>query len=431
MGTGELRATNAMTAADLRPLGTAVALIFLFSGSAVAAPGDRPADVPLSREGKDVRVEVLPAVPPWKKKLDLLAARRSALSANLSQLHSRLRALTAQRPDLLARLEKEAPKAAKPGYGVLSPIEADEPDLTVASPVEKSYSMAELGQWLEKEQSLLAELDARLELRSTPLEKEIDFYNKRAETFRTLDVHFSYHSFWQDQVLKWPQFWDRKNQLLALYRSWRTPLPGGTGTPDVRGKLEREMLRIAPGAALCLKPAPSGWSTLPVRIATDITDEAFLAAFSDAVERHWNDVQAMKEARLRISLAWDRVSPETLYPEGPPQQGERIDPAQHRKRFGQAPLVLTTGADSTHVLGGGIFLGADPVTPGVLAHEFAHVIGFEDAYIRAYDGSAADPHGVVFREVTPFPDSLMATPRRGKVTPRMVEVLRESYRNCD
>lgn len=398
------------------------------------SPGGSGPGAPGGGSGQQPSAAGAQSNPPWKIKLEQLTKRRDLLSTDLSQLHGKLRdVVTAQRPDLLARLDKEAPKPARTGYGIVPPIKADDSGLPATSPVEQSYSIGELGPWLDREQAQLAELGSRLELHPAPLEKEIDFYNQRADTFRNIDGHFGYHFFWQDQVLKWPLFWERKKQLLAMYRGWRESLQHGKDAPvvlEARNKLEKEMLKVAPAPALCLKPASSGPDTLTVRVATDVTDEAFLAAFSSAVERHWNESQAMKEANLRIDLAWDRVSPGSLYPEGAPRHGERIDAARHRKRF-QAPLVLTTGVESTHVLDGAIFLGARPVTPSVLAHEFAHLIGFDDAYIRAYDGSGEDPDGVVFREVTPFPESLLASPRRGKVTPRMVEVLREAYKRCE
>jgi hypothetical protein len=107
--------------------------------------------------------------------------------------------------------------------------------------------------------------------------------------------------------------------------------------------------------------------------------------------------------------------------------GARIDTADHRRRFGAAPLVLTTGGDSTHVLAGTVFLGTAKTSRRVLAHEFANLLGLDDAYIRAWEGSPDDPDGVVFLEVTPFPESLLASPGKGRVTPGMVKALLDSY----
>jgi hypothetical protein len=79
------------------------------------------------------------------------------------------------------------------------------------------------------------------------------------------------------------------------------------------------------------------------------------------------------------------------------------------------------------VLSGTVFLGTAKTSRRVLAHEFAHLLGLDDAYIRAWEGSPDDPDGVVFLEVTPFPESLLASPGTGRVTPGMVKALLDSY----
>lgn len=371
------------------------------------------------------------SAPPWRDKLDRIGTGRDALAVRLAEVQDRLRfILTAERPELLARMEKEAPKSAATGYGLLPVLVADEPDSTDSSPREKQYSMSELGEWVAREHGLVAELDSLLQYRLSTLERGVELFNKRAENFRNLDAHVAYHSFWQEQVSKWPSFWERKRELLSLYRSWRAPLEkedGSLHAGKLREQLEKGMLRLDPSPALHIGRDPFGSLSLPVRIATDISNEPFLAAFAEGVERFWNGAQPMREAGLRIELTWERRSPESLYPEGAPGKGERIDAARHRKRFGSAPLVLTTGAESTHVLQGAIFLATGRMSRRALAHEFAHLLGFDDAYIRAYDGSGDGGDGVVFREVTPFPESLLASPGRGLVTRSMVETLLEVY----
>lgn len=369
--------------------------------------------------------------PPWRAKLNRIAAGRDVLSARLAEVHGKLRALVrAEKPELLARLEKEAPKTAATGYGFLPLIVADEPDITDTAPIERRFSIAELGDWVAREHGLVAELASRLEYRLSPLERDVEFYNKRAENFRNLDAHVGYHSFWQEQAPKWPLFWTWKKELLASYRTWRAQAKNdedGGRSSEARQKIQKEMLRITASPALCIERDPSGGQILPVRVATDVTDEAFLAAFAEGVERFWNGSQAMKDAHLRFVLTWDRKSPESLYPKGAPRKGERIDTAKHARQFGSAPSVLTTGGDSTHARLGLIVLGTARITRRALAHEFSHLLGLDDAYIRAYDGSPEDQDGVVFFEVTPFPESLLASPGRGRVTTGMVETLLDVY----
>lgn len=368
---------------------------------------------------------------PWKAKLNRIAAGRDALSARLDEVHSKLTAVVmAEKPEFLARIEKEAAKPAATGYGLLPAIVEDEPDITDIAPTERTYSIAALGDWLMREHGLVAELASCLEYRLCPLERAVDSYNKRVENFRNLDAHVSYHSFWQDEVKKWPAFWARKKESLALYRSWRAPAKkdgNSRRSGEIYQKINNEMLRINPSPALCIERHTTGEMLLPVRITTDIMDETFLAAFAEGVERFWNGSPAMKDGHLRIALTWDRKTPESIYPKGPPRKGEHIDLAGHRKQFGSAPFMLTTGGDATHALQGTIYLGTSRTSRRVLAHEFSHLLGFEDGYIRAYDGSADDQDGVVFFEVTPFPESLLASPGKGRVTLGMVESLLDVY----
>lgn len=398
------------------------------------AQGEHPAKLPApprSTVTNPVNSEAaVLSAPPWKKKLDLIAAARSALSARLAKVHDKLRFMvTAERPDLLPRLEKRSPEPAATGYRLLPALQADEPDLAGSLPLERDYSIAELGEWVAREHGLVAELDSRLSYRLSPLERDVEFFNRRAENFGALDAHVRYHAFWQEQVLKWPSFWERKKQLLSLYRTWRAPKldDGSPRLDEVSETLKKEMLRIDPSPALRIERDPSGYWSLPVHIVTDVTDQAFLAAFAEGIERCWNEARAMQDAQLRISLTWELRSPESLYPKGAPGKGEHLDLARHRELFGAAPFVLTTGADSTHVLRGAIFLGTGTVSRRTLAHEFAHLLGFEDAYIRAYEGGVDGRDGVVFREVTPFPESLLASPGRGEVTRGMVETLMGAY----
>jgi hypothetical protein len=57
---------------------------------------------------------------------------------------------------------------------------------------------------------------------------------------------------------------------------------------------------------------------------------------------------------------------------------------QHLARFPRDGAVLTTGALTTHFYRGPIVLGSQEIAPSVLAHEFGHVLGFSDTYIRGY-----------------------------------------------
>ena len=99
-------------------------------------------------------------------------------------------------------------------------------------------------------------------------------------------------------------------------------------------------------------------------------------------------------------------------------------------RFPAGALVLTTGAESTHAFTGRyVALGPSPVTPRVLAHEFGHLLGFDDAYVRSYQGDPRDAHGVVVIEWSGLFDDLMGAPGSGRVGARMIDTLITNYRD--
>jgi len=69
-------------------------------------------------------------------------------------------------------------------------------------------------------------------------------------------------------------------------------------------------------------------------------------------------------------------------------------------------------------------LGPHSITPRVLAHEFGHILGFRDRYVRGYKDLAAD--GFEILEVLADPDDIMAVPGSGSVLLRHFEMLLES-----
>ena len=74
-----------------------------------------------------------------------------------------------------------------------------------------------------------------------------------------------------------------------------------------------------------------------------------------------------------------------------PAIGETIDLAAHARRFPEDGALLTTGAASLQLAGSrALVLGPHDVSPRTLAHEFGHLLGFPDAYLRGYRDLGAD-----------------------------------------
>ena len=80
------------------------------------------------------------------------------------------------------------------------------------------------------------------------------------------------------------------------------------------------------------------------------------------------------------------------------------------------------------MVGRNITLGPKQTTRRTLAHEFGHLLGFSDAYLRSYEGDPRDPYGVVLLEWTGLIDNLMGSPVVGRVTEAMIETLIDAYR---
>ena len=127
-------------------------------------------------------------------------------------------------------------------------------------------------------------------------------------------------------------------------------------------------------------------------------------------------------------MKWLFVGVETLYPDGAPNRGAKIVMAAHHALFKGCPLVVTSGASSLNArVGSRIFLGTRPVSRRTLAHEFGHLLGFEDAYVRGYDGDPGDPYGVIIVEWTGLSSDLMGDSGRGQVSDEMINTLIIAY----
>lgn len=91
-------------------------------------------------------------------------------------------------------------------------------------------------------------------------------------------------------------------------------------------------------------------------------------------------------------------------------------------------MVLTTGAESTHSWQGrSILFGPAPIHRNSLAHEFGHLLGFSDAYLRGFEGDPQDPYGVILVEWTGLLDDLMGNSSSGAVSEGMIRTLLRFY----
>jgi hypothetical protein len=370
------------------------------------------------------------AVEPWRGVIDDLRETNATIVADLESARAALRERARGDREATRLLTPEPVRLRSPGYGVLPEIIADSPPAAV-SPTEKTYSLERLTADVAtaaREAGTLAGAAARPDRPLLPLIKELDRVQER---LRNLEDHVGYHAYWQGAVTEYPDYFAHFNEIVAQVRAMESLRAQGTDPGRVE-ELRREILlafaalRKTPG--LRIERRAGGWLALPVTVTTDISNDGFLAAFREGVEAAFVDAPAARERRFRLELTLRRLHAAELYPEGPPRRGDPIDAAAHVARFPEGALVLTTGEASTNAWPGrSVVLGPADVTRRTLAHEFAHLLGFQDAYLRGFD-TASDPRfGVVLVEWTGLRDDLMGNAKSGVLTPDMVQTLIDAY----
>src|SRR5262249_40123194 len=122
-----------------------------------------------------------------------------------------------------------------------------------------------------------------------------------------------------------------------------------------------------------------------------------------------------------LNIEFRRVSPLA-------QPGDRVDVREIADRFPPDGAVLMTGAQTTHSLvGRDLALGPGDLSARTLAHEFGHVLGFRDGYIRGYRDLGE--HGFEIMELTSVFDDIMSAPREGHVQAAHFKLIMDGLRD--
>ncbi len=368
------------------------------------------------------------ATPPWHHVLAWLGDQRDAMSDDLTGAHAAL--VTRAENEDAAQLERLSPKPPTPrrtGYGLLPEIK---PDATPrhGKPSERRYSIEVISTAYTRDMRDAAVL--RAETAEGALPPLVDELKRLRKRLRNLEEHIDYHEFWQDAVVDQGDFFAERNRIVSRVREM-DELQRENREPERAAELRRGVRAdIAPfrrAPQLRIVPGDEG-QRLPVVVHTDIEDAAFLETFQDAVEAAWAEADACRALGLTVDLELHVHPPAELYPDGAPEVGAKIDTDEHLARFPEGSLVLTTGADSTHAWQGrAVLLGTAAVTRSTLAHEFGHLLGFSDGYLRGYEGDPDGRFGVILVEWTGLIDDLMGNTRGGVVTTDLLETLREHY----
>jgi len=370
-------------------------------------------------------------LPPWEGKHQQLLYQRNLIFEQLDEIHSVLvPRVQEEDPNLLKRLSLDPPQSRATGYGLLPEIKDNAPQAPVA-PKQTFYSLKWLEGRLNEEQDSVEDLANQISC-VTELEPLVARFEQSLKKLRNLENNLTYHKYWQKAVVQYAAYFRKKNKLVALAREMNT-LITNNGSQEQIAELRQQLLqrtaRFKPTKGLQILNLEEGEMVLPVSVCTDIEDSKFLRTFQEGVEEAFSLSPAAQTYRFSIDLKWQLIRIDTLYPDGVPNHGAKIDMKAHRALFRGCPLVLTTG-DSSHnaLVGSRIFLGTRPVSRRTLAHVFGHLLGFEDAYVRGYDGDPGGPYCLVIVEWTGLTADLMGDSGRGRVSEEMITTLITAYR---
>ena len=329
---------------------------------------------------------------------------------NLERFFVSLRATVARRaPELLLEFGDPPPEPVVFGYGLLPRIVAEFPSANDMSVSSFSYSWPITEGYVDGETQKLQRVEEDFEkvaVSVTPdvIEEFIREYRTLVRNQSTIDGYIQYNRFWQRAIAE-----DRSrfDQLTALYelmtledRATSEAIQDVLGVPEVPSFVSVEQSLVDS-------------IVLRVPVYTDIGDALFLSGAENAIEDRWRVQET--DAVFALDIEFRQVGVSDLYPETtPPKFGDVVDIQGHASRFPEDGAVLTTGAEATHgFVGRYVALGPGNVSAQTLAHEFGHVLGFRDGYIRGYRDLG--DLGFEILELTSSFDDIMSAPREGRV----------------
>jgi hypothetical protein len=319
----------------------------------------------------------------------------------------------------LPRLQsQDAPPPVTPrfGFGVLPRIVEDPPPGNPPVSV-FSYSWPITDGYIAGEKTRLDQAEAELQTVSTAagdakllmIRKLILEYRTLVANQRTIDQYIQYNEFWQRAIAEdRPRF----DQLTKVYELLKAD------EPDLAQAIREVLGKPSVPDFIQIDESVPGSVAVNVPVYTDIEDDNFLNQAKGAVERMW-----------RVEDGGTAYSVHIEFRKVPPafERGTRIDIRAHAAGFPEDGAVFTTGAQTTHSLVGRyIALAPGDLSARTIAHEFGHLLGFRDGYIRGYRDLGE--RGFEILELTSVFDDIMSAPREGHVRPAHFKLLIEAAR---
>jgi hypothetical protein len=344
--------------------------------------------------------------PAYEREGDRVEQEFHAYQEKLSAFFVTLRDLLDQPPinPQLPRLQNAAPAQLTYGYGVLPRITDAAPSGVAPSVSTFSYSWPVTETYIKNEEIKLDQVRAQLaniadvpsDVRTTIISNAVQDYRRLAADQRIVDQYVQYNRFWQRSIAQDRARFDQLTKVYELLTSDRPDM--SVAIRDVLGK------PAAPSFVKVNREQPER-IRFQVPVYTDIEDQEFLAKAKSAIEDMWqardNDISYALEIEFRNMPSAG-------------ESGAHIDVRAHVAKFPEDGAVLTTGGQTTYSLVGRyIALGPGDLSTRTLAHEFGHVLGFRDGYVRGYRDLGE--HGFEILELTSVFDDIMSAPREGHV----------------
>jgi hypothetical protein len=375
-----------------------------------------------------------------------VAQRYEAHGRRLVEYYASLAAAARQSaPDLLAYLQPRSPLLT--GYQVLPPILRAAPERRSA-PASAAYSWPWTDRLIdgalreiERAEADLAGAKADPRRSRAILQRLALDYSRLSAQRANIDAHIQYNRLWQaaivadragydqatilyDQILEYQKITDGLHRVSAASERSAIAYAASLRLTETSINLvsRAQSLSRRIDAALSGVNTPSfvkvqdygGTWVIRVPLFTDIEDREFVHAVKQIIESFWQ--AAGRSATYRVQLDVSFISPDLLYPDGDkPGTGQKLDLNRHLRQFPTGGAVLTTGGLTTHVLDHAIILGPQSLAPRVLAHEFGHILGFRDRYVRGYRNLGWN--GFLVTEVVANPEDIMAATPYGAVFP--------------
>lgn len=375
---------------------------------------------------------------------DQVENRYDAYSKRLARHHAALVAAVKEHtPDLLARLQPREP--IQYGYRVLPRIM---PAVRVETPTPTTpvaYSWPWTDRLIDHELREIGRSEADLRRSANSMERRAILerltlsYARQSRRLQNIYAHLQYNRFWQSAIAADRLGFDRQTMLqnrilerqqlihrlkFAHKTAGRSARPEdsvlqrGGMTSALRSRearltrrIDQALGAIQPPSFIKIQNFNGAW-TIRLPLITDIEDREYVTAVKKIIEETWQFIDG--KTRYRVELDVAHLSAKALYGEKPkPNRGARLDLRDHLKRFPAGGAILTTGALTTHVQDYAIVLGPHPIAPRVLAHEFGHILGFNDLYVRGYSNLGENGFQVI--EVIADPADIMAATAQGSV----------------